>query len=888
MPMNCEDIMRKELGRSMTDEEILDMNHQAELLAKQAKAGAIAANMGAQIKQLSQNWADRQNMVVLAKKRATQLALAARMKNRNYVLDSFRGMEYEGIHALMVGSSHAKPGARYSVDAIRMALGGSYIAGLFSDMEKAVPNYAKLLRDEKFEREVAQAMFLEGTGQGASFKGPAEAMELGKVIHKWQEISRNDANAAGAWIAQLPGYIVRQSHDQLKISKAGKDQFVKDIENLIDWAKEADGKYANDVQGRKDFLESVWSALASGVHKKFHAGKPDPLAKAGIIGSLAAKMSEDRILHFLDGYTWHDYNKKYGIGTLSTALFRGLEKSANDTALMRMFGPNPQRGLEMLLREVKETLRSRGNFDAIKEIENHANSYKANMKQLDGTTNIDGNVDLAFIGRSMRAFESMAKLGQAVVSSGADFGIAAQEMRYEGQSFFGSLFAGLVNIFKGRGSQERRQMLADMGVFFQSTINNISERFVGNNIDGKLSAMQHMFFTLNGQNYWTDTFKSGFSAMIAHNWASERHLSFGQLSTEKQRILSLYLIDPGLWEIIRKTPTKAADGKDYLSPEMIRSVDLAEVEAYMNSKGMIISKERVENFRNEIADRFLTMYRDRVGYAVLEPDAKAKSFTTLGLSTGTIAGEGWRFIMQFKSYIVTYLQRALGRELYGYGADTLRQGLRQALPFSGKETTGLFSLLAVTTVLGYMAMTTKHLLAGKTPRNPFESGEDFAKVLSAAMIQGGGLGIWGDFLLGEKSRFGQNFLTTLAGPVLGSLDDLHSLYQKVRDGDDATASGFRFFVNHLPGNNLFWLRPAANHLFLYSMYEMMNPGFLDRSRKELIRGTGQTYFMDPNVWDWAKDNFYSRSVLDAKRERQKDSRERRKENRDKYAAAYGR
>jgi hypothetical protein len=63
------------------------------------------------------------------------------------------------------------------------------------------------------------------------------------------------------------------------------------------------------------------------------------------------------------------------------------------------------------------------------------------------------------------------------------------------------------------------------------------------------------------------------------------------------------------------------------------------------------------------------------------------------------------------------------------------------------------------TVLGYAAMTAKDMLKGKTPRDPKDP-----NTIIKAFTQGGGAGIYGDFLFGEYNRFGQSPLETAAGP----------------------------------------------------------------------------------------------------------------------------
>src|SRR3546814_16868336 len=108
--------------------------------------------------------------------------------------------------------------------------------------------------------------------------------------------------------------------------------------------------------------------------------------------------------------------------------------------------------------------------------------------------------------------------------------------------------------------------------------------------------------------------------------------------------------------------------------------------------------------------------------------------------------------MQFKSFSVATIQKQMGREVYGRGADTLKTALRNG----NGEMLGLAQLMVWTTLAGYGAMSTKDILKGRTPRNPLDPA-----TWAAAFVQGGGAGIYGDFLLGETNRFGGGLLQTL-------------------------------------------------------------------------------------------------------------------------------
>jgi hypothetical protein len=242
----------------------------------------------------------------------------------------------------------------------------------------------------------------------------------------------------------------------------------------------------------------------------------------------------------------------------------------------------------------------------------------------------------------------------------------------------------------------------------------------------------------------------------------------------------------------------------------------------------------LEDAREDLAVKLQTLLTDRMNYAVISPDARSRAVTTAGTQRGTAAGEITRAVMQFKSFGVAFTQRALGREAFGYGA-------RRLSDIRSREIRGIAQLIVSTTAFGYLAMTAKDLVKGRSPRPV-----DDWKTLAAAMQQGGGFGIYGDFLFGEASRFGSSPLATLSGPTVGKVEDIWNLIQSAKQGEDPSAKAFRFLINNTPFINLFYTRMALDYAIFYQIQEYMNPGYLRRMEKRIEEETGQEYLLRPS------------------------------------------
>ncbi len=232
--------------------------------------------------------------------------------------------------------------------------------------------------------------------------------------------------------------------------------------------------------------------------------------------------------------------------------------------------------------------------------------------------------------------------------------------------------------------------------------------------------------------------------------------------------------------------------------------------------------------RDGLALKLASYFSDRGKYAVLEPGARERAILRQGTRSGTPVGEALRTILQFKAFPATMITKVWGREIYGGQEGSARAA-------------GIVHMMVASTVFGFLAMSAKDLAKGRTPRDPTDP-----KVWMAAFAQGGGGGIYGDFLVGKYNRFGNTALETAAGPTLSTAADIVNLWAATRGGDGRAATALRIAVANTPFANLFYTRPALDYLFLYQVQEALNPGFLRRMERRLKEENGQRFIIPPS------------------------------------------
>lgn len=832
---DCIDAMQKAAGKELTDDELAEIVETLQAKQKEIQARDQSLSLEEAALQAADELSRNADAAAVIEKRNAYINFRRRAEAISYIKTNWSDRPDLGLESFLVGTNVARMGSRRSVAAEQKELSQSYVAGVLIDLEKS--GNLPLLTSGTIDREVTRALW-QLNQSTPNLQGLAdEVVDIARILRKWQETARVDANRAGASIGKLDNYIARQTHDPYKMEMSKFDGWRDFILPRLDPAKTF--TEAKDID---EFLLGAYNGLVSGVHMK-HGQKP-----SGFKGprNLAKKMSQERVLHFKDADAWFEYNQEFGTGSLREAVLGGLDKMGESTALMRKLGTNPESNWGQILESVQMSLKD--DPVAMRKFSSDANGMLATrFAEVDGSTRIPVSNMGARVSANLRAWESMAKLGGAVVSAVSDLPVAASELKYQGQGFLGSLGEIMGRMVEGKKTPEKREILSSLGVFLDSMRGDVVSRFSANDsLGGRMTRAQRLFFKANGLTWWTDTVRSSVSLMMSHNLALNKGKSFDQLG-DLSRVLNMYGIDSGRWDLLRSTTDKFADGRQYMTPEGIDQIPETDLSGYLSSQNRKPSDPAIRELRDELKNQLRSFITDRASYAVIEPDARTRAIMLRGSKPGTILGELARFVGQFKAFPVAILQKSAGRELYGrgytpsaYGSGMMKE-LSQALKNGNGEKLGLAQLMLWTTAFGYLSMSAKDMLKGRNPRPPNDK-----DTWIAAMLQGGALGIYGDFLFGEANRFGGGPIQTTAGPVLGAAEDAIKLYHRLKSGDDAAASAFRFGLNNTPFINLFYARAAADYLFFYSLQEVMNPGYMRRMETRAKKENEQTFWLAPS------------------------------------------
>lgn len=714
-----------------------------------------------------------------------------------------------GIEAKIVGVNSDFTGAKASIDYLASAIGKAWAGGLIADLRKA-----KLLNmfnnmDEDTALRVSRVISDLNTPNPTRAADPSvDVQRLGEIMFKYQRAALQRQNEAGAYIGTKSGRVVSTSHNPSLMIKAGEVEWKNYIRNRLDYEK-------MDIRPERidDFLTSAWKAITTGV--RLNDKIPDDINRMFKgPANLAKKRSAQGVFTFNAPDDWFEYNKRFGTNNLREAYLQDLFGAARAVAVMENLGTNPQAMLDRVTKRLEQEYRDdQVALDGLRG--KKVVGLQAALNEVTGDVNIGATTTLAQVFHGYRALQTLAKLGQVVLSALPDTALLASASIYRGKSLMDAWGDALSAPFRGLSGEQMRDVSDRSGIGIDAMIGDMMTRFDANDgAPGLISKATETFFKLNLLQFWTETHKRGASLIIQNDLAREAVNAFDALPDDLRRVLRQYDVRPEDWEIARTAVGKGPDGREYMFTEQI-----TDQRARESIQRMIISE---------------------VDAGVLTPGARERAIMNRGYRPDSSAGIAFRLFWQFKSFGLTVVTKALGRHMYGYGA----KGWREAVT-SGKSVQGIAHTVVATSILGYFSLQLKEMAKGREPRP--NSPETFL----AAMAQGGGLGIYGDFLFGEANRFGGGFLETAIGPGISTAADAVDLSMRIRDviltgEDDARADAIRFIKSNTPFANLFYTQQALDYLIWYQLQEAVNPGYLRRMERRVERENDQTFWMRPS------------------------------------------
>ena len=784
------------------------------------------------------------------KKRQTAYNAMRRADMAKTIEREFKGREHKGIIALQ----------NRAMEAQRNLL-SNWMGALDAELRKVGPELVDLYVGGKLDREIASA--IHKLGRGLPTDGiDGNALEIAKVLRKTNDGIREFLNRNGANIGYIEDYIFSQVHESKKIRAAGFDAWWADVSKSLDhkrtfgWAAEDSAGSSHLTKLELDIAKEWYRSLSTGNHVKVgDLATPTKLTGTGR-NNIASSVSKERQIHFKDGESFYEYQSKYGQPRLANGIQATIASASRAGGVLQHLGPSWENNIQRLVDDIAATT---DNLDLRERLA--STKFRSRLQNeaahMTGAANVPDSPSIATLGSFSRMWQSVTKLGGAVLSAIVDPINAGAEASaqygklFGSKSFMGGALSsvkGAVSFGKTRADQVR--IAGRLGVAIEAMRGSMFNEFGAiDGTPGLMNAVQnaHSKFSMLGP--WTVGARAGSAVYFAQNVADVADVAYDALAIGERESLRIAGIEEKEWGLAKHMIQEDAIGDTnvrLVAPDAVTNIPNDVLRQYIGNEKA--SAGVLDVVRDDIRAKYMQLYATVTDAAVIEPNktTRTKMRTALGgeAKAGTWGGEAWMSILQFKSFPVAYMRQRVSRDFRLRGVNSMSEAIHKPgawLPHM------LFNVTAMTT-MGYMAMSLKDIAKGRTPRDP-----DDPKTWVAAFLQGGAAGIWGDFLFGEmKSRFGQGPLVSLLGPTAGSINEALQVVGAVKDpllsGEDVAGNLptklLRFGYNHTPFANLFYTRLALDHMFMWRALEEMNPGYQQRMKRSIKENMGQDLLVD--------------------------------------------
>lgn len=659
------------------------------------------------------------------------------------------------------------------------------IDGLLAEQSRGI---AGQVRNRAQLGDIVRELFGEASGN-------PNAKELADAWTKSADMLRQRFNAAGGDIGKLENWGLPQSHDSRAVRAAGYDAWRAAILPALDRSKMRDTRtgLAFSDEALELALRDVFETIRT---DGWNSRKPGGVGT----GKLANRGGDARFLIFKSADEWTAYQAKFGAGSAFDAMMGHIDGMARDIAQMEILGPNPAATVGWL----KDTIERSAALDTSPNSKASERAFKATKvidRLYDEITGAAGRPEsrtMALTFSSIRSVQTAAKLGGAVLSAVTDTAFQTSTRKFNGLAAT-SMIPQYLKLLRP-GSLADQKLAVRSGLIAEEWSQRASAqgRYMGEELTGEVSRrLAEGVLRVSGLSRWTQHGRWAFGMEFLGHITDESVKRFDKLDPAFRGALQRYGIGADAWESIRKTPLETDKGVPWLKPTNVAD--------------------------RALGDRLLEMILTETDYAVPMADLRTKTLLNSFAPKGTFWGEVIRSAFLFKSFGISVVL-SQGRRI-----------MEQTGPNAARYAAGL---VIGTTLMGGVALQLKAIKDGKDPR-PM----DDPKFWGAAILQGGGFGIFGDFLSSAENRVGGGFAQTFSGPLADTAQGLVNIPQSKKPAWAAA----KFARDEMPGGSLWYARLAFDRIVTDQIQEAIDPDYRKSWRRmdKRAREQGTDFYWAP-------------------------------------------
>jgi len=658
----------------------------------------------------------------------------------------------------------------------------------------------------KLDADIMQAVYELSSG-GIKSKIPDDAVRAAKIVHKLNQKTLALMNDAGYQVKNLPGYIVRQSHDPIKINQMGMDNWKKLVLDTVDREKTF-GDFANDEIKINNFLNDIYTDITTGRH--------DRVMRENLVDGFGANISKARVLHFKDGLSYYNYNRQAGPRSLGAAIFNSIQHTAKSVSAASILGTKPRDGLVALQNRLINAFK--GNQKIVQNITNSATDMQRQLEEVIGSAHPGYSV-ASRVANAAKTFNNITLLGRAVISSIPDLGKAATALRdATGKSYLKAYTETVFNGLKLMSGARKREEAELLGIAADTYLmSSFGNNYVDDKFSSALNQVNRWTFKINGLSGHVSRLQGSVAVAMSKHVGAQAGKGFSELNERLLRTLKSHRINEIDWSVISLAQKEKSQFGDLLTPESIENIP--------NEKIKALGVVNVERYKRDLSSKYAAAITDYAQFSTgeIRPTVRALISGKGIVKEDSIASAIWGAIFQLKSFSINELVTA---------KRTLQSG----------DMGAIIHLAVGYTAMGYLTLALKDIVDGKEPRDP-TSPEVFAE----SMVRGGVGGILGDlaFSTAQSDDAFSAIGKTMVGPSFSYSIDAIRAVSKLYDKDTGTIDIekadqdlLKLGIRSFPFQNLFYVRPILNYLFLSKIQESLDPDHISKMEQRMYETPG--------------------------------------------------
>ncbi|WP_017724835.1 hypothetical protein [Acinetobacter baumannii] len=836
MKEQCKQAVAKALGKqSLTSQEATDI---------EARINETMRNLARKDINNWRNLSDAEKLTEASKQVALDIQEQLKRKHKIAAQDILK--QSQNIAALDHGklssmevidrmvAAHGDMSGIQSIDSKARGIASIY-RGELVDFYTNIKGGLGIFTDQELVQKIVRERFGENTGDALAKK---ISDKMGDVF----ETMRDRFNRNGGDIGKLDNWGLPQTHNLEKIAKAGKEAWVNKAESLIDTRQyvHENGDYYSQQEIRS-LLEYTYDTLSSDGANKIEVGRQ---ATGGGNSKVTNRHGESRVLHFKDAESWLEYQSEFGgmqFVDLVEAHINGLSK---DIAMVENLGSNPKTALKILMDAAAKKDWEKG----IEENQTKSSRKRAQIMfdEFSGGNSPQSQV-LANLGLAYRSMNVASMLGGTTIASLADQATIAKNASVHNVSYR-KAFGGLIEQLNPANKADR-ELAHSLGLATEEMLGSIA-RWSDDGLTstyGKSEKLARISSGIATQvmrvsflNALTSASKVGFTKLLMEKYGRlSRSKAWNDLDVQDRELLSNTGLDERAWQVFQLAePVVDRKGNQLMSARSIYEIPDEKLTAFGDPKQV----------KDQVASQLQAHLLDEQGMAVIEAGLRERTWMTVG-AKGTITGEVFKGLMQFKSFSASFLMRQGSRTMAQEG---LKGKAAYAIP-----------LMVSMTLLGGLVVQLREILNGNDPQTIYDS-NDPKKATSFFMrsvVAGGGVPVLGDILVAGTDTSGRDANSFVSGPLGSDFTALLGLtvgnLTQYNEGKDTNFGNeaFKFVKGKIPAQNLWYTKAAINRMFFDEVQDTIAPGYREKALRKAERQQDRERFWGDDVTDIRAPDF---------------------------------